>query len=307
MRLRAWLAAWLLLASPGALLAASFSFALVGDAPYSPEEEMAFGSLLREIDREDVAFVVHVGDFKHGWTSCGDAVFRQRQQMFAASRHALIYLPGDNDWADCWRLPAGGYDPLERLAKLRELFFAQGASLGGQPLALLRQSDAAAAAPYPEHVRWTLGHVVFAGFNLPGGDNNAQRMPGEHARRDAAARDWLKQSFAHARRQQARALVVLIHANPIGSSLRVRRGYTSFISLLVSETLKFTGQVLLAHGDTHVYRVDKPLRDPATGTTLANLTRVESFGHPRVDWVRVRVVDTAGAVSFEISPGRERQ
>ncbi len=306
MMLRALLAAWLILASPGAL-AASFSFALLGDAPYSPEEETAFIEMLRELNREDVAFVVHVGDFKHGWTSCGDAVFRQRQQMLAESRRALVYLPGDNEWTDCWRVPAGRYDPLERLAKLRELFFAQGSSLGTPPLALVRQSDDAAAPPYPEHVRWTLGDVVFAGFNLPGGDNNERRMPGEHARRDAAARDWLEQSFAHARGHRARALVALMHANPLASSLAVRAGYTGFVSLLVRETLNFTGQVLLVHGDTHEYRVDQPLRDPATGVTLPNLTRVESFGSPRVEWVRVRVVDMNGSVRFDISPGRERQ
>jgi hypothetical protein len=243
-------------------------------------------AMLREIDGEDVAFVVHVGDIKNGWTSCGDAALSQRRQVLGASRHALIYVPGDNEWTDCWRLPAGGYDPLERLAKLRELFFSTPLSLGAHPLRLTRQSDGAAVLPYPEHVRWVHGNVVFAGFNLPGGDNNAGRMPAEHAQRDAAARDWLKETFGVARRQNAAAVAVLIHANPFTSSLRPRRGYAEFIDLLVRETLSFDGQVLLVHGDTHAYRLDQPLRNPETGETLRNLTRVEVFGSPRVDWVR---------------------
>ena len=37
---------------------------------------------------------------------------------------------------------------------------------------------------------------------------------------------------------------------------------------------------------------------------LRNLTRVEVFGSPRVDWVRVRAVDTGGRVTFAFSPGR---
>ena len=284
--------------------AASFSFALLGDVPYSPDEEAAFTSMLREIDREDLAFVVHVGDFKNGWSSCGDAVFAQRKAFFNASRHALIYLPGDNDWTDCWRLLAGGYDPSERLAKLREMFFGGTLSLGMHPLPLMRQSDAAVALPYPEHVRWVRGKVLFAGFNVPGGDNNLSRMPEEHARRDAAARDWLKQAFALARSGQADAVVVLIHANPFTSSLRPRRGYTGFLDLLANETAGFDGQVLLVHGDTHHYRTDQPLRHPATNEPLHNLTRVEVFGSPHVNWVRVRVAEDGRHVRFAVAPGR---
>jgi len=303
---RALLAALLLVACRSAA-AASFSFALVGDTPYSPEEEASFTAMLREIDGEDVAFVAHVGDFKHGWTWCGDEVFVQRRRMFDTSRHALIYLPGDNDWTDCWRLPAGGFDPLERLARLREVFFSTPQSLGMRSLRLVRQSDGPDAQPYPEHVRWVQHNVVFAAFNVPGGDNNASRMPVEFRQRDAAARDWLKQSFAVARREQARAVVVLMHADPFTLSLRLRRGYVDFMDLLVSETLGFQGQVLLVHGDSHVYRFDQPLRDPATQQPLRNLTRVEAFGSPRVNWVRVRAVDGDGGIRFEARPGRERQ
>ncbi len=301
MRLRLWLVAVLWCCN--AVAAAPFSFALLGDTPYSADEETSFIAMLREIDLEDLAFVVHVGDFKDGWTSCGDPVFAHRRELLAASRHALIYLPGDNDWTDCRRRTAGGYDPLERLARLRELFFSTGLSLGMQPLALIRQSDAAGAPDYPEHVRWSRGRVVFAGFNVPGGDNN-QRTPEEHARRDAAARAWLRQAFAAARAEQAAGVVVMFHANPFSLTLKPRRGYTEFIELLVNETANYRGEVLLVHGDTHFYRVDQPLRHPTTRETLRNLTRVEVFGSPRVAWVRVRVAEHATGIKFEISPGR---
>ncbi len=303
MTARALITAFFLLAC-NAAIAAAFNFALIGDTPYSPDEEASFTAMLREIDLQDVAFVVHVGDFKNGSTSCGDAVFAQRKEMFAASRHALIYVPGDNDWTDCWRLFAGQYNPLERLARLRELFFSRPLSLGMHPLALTRQSDAAAAPRYPEHTRWMHANVVFASFNLPGGDNNLTRMPQEHAQRDAAARDWLKQAFAAARRGKSLGLVVLIHANPFRMSLHPRRGFVDFMELLAAETVKFDGQVLLVHGDTHFYRVDQPLRHPASRETLRNLTRVEVFGSPRVDWVRVRVLDGNGGIRFDIRPGR---
>ena len=303
MTLRASLTAIALLAC-GAAAAQGFSFALLGDMPYWPDEETQFVDLLREINHEDVAFVVHVGDFKNGSSSCADTVFEQRREMFAASRHALIYLPGDNEWTDCWRPFAGGFDPLERLARLREIFFREPISLGMQPLPLTRQSDAATGHPYPEHVRWTHGKVLFAGFNLPGGDNNLRRMPQEHAQRDAAARDWLKQAFALARSQKLGAVVLMMQANPFTESLRPRRGYTEFLELLAHETAGFGGRVLLVNGDTHRHRVDQPLRHPDTREPLPNFTRVEVFGSPRINWVRVRAVEDGVRIGFEVSPGR---
>ena len=35
----------------------------------------------------------------------------------------MIYVPGDNEWTDCHRANNGGYDPLERLAFLRAMFY----------------------------------------------------------------------------------------------------------------------------------------------------------------------------------------
>lgn len=291
-------------APPPVPSAPGFSFALTGDAPYSPHEETLFVEMLYELNHEALAFVVHVGDFKSGSSRCSDEVFAQRREWFSWSRHPFIYLAGDNDWTDCWRPSNGAYEPLERLRRLRELFFQGPHSLGVNTLPLARQSDGASAHPYPEHVRWQHGRVLFAGFNLPGGDNNLGRMPQEHAQRDAAARDWLKQAFVLAHRENLSAVVVLSQANPFTQSLQPRRGFTGFLDLLAHETAAFGGQVLLVHGDTHHYRVDRPLNHPGTREPLANFTRVEVFGSPSVNWVRVRAEDDGDRVRFEISVGK---
>ncbi len=308
MRLRSAIVAVALLlctcAAPPVPSAPGFSFALIGDAPYSPVEETLFVDMLQALDRAALTFIVHVGDFKSGSSRCSDEVFAQRREWFAWSRHPFIYLAGDNDWTDCWRPSNGAYDPLERLRRLRELFFQGPHSLGVNTLPLTRQSDVAPAHPYPEHVRWKHGNVLFAGFNLPGGDNNLGRMPQEHALRDAAARDWLKQAFALAHHEKLSAVVVLFQANPFTQSGQPRRGFTEFLDLLAHETVAFGGQVLLVHGDTHHYRVDRPLNHPGTREPLQNFTRVEVFGSPSVAWVRVRAVDDGDRVRFEISPGR---
>ncbi len=301
MKTRALLAALALLFCSGAR--ADFSFALLGDTPYGASEETSFTAMLREIDRENVAFVVHVGDFKDGWTSCGNAVFEQRLALFADSQHAFIYIPGDNEWTDCHRLLAGRYDPLERLAALRRYFFSGTVSLGRNPIALTRQSDDATAPVYPEHLRWQHDGIWFIALNMPGGDNNA-RLPEESAARTAAALAWLQQSFARAREQGARGVVGRMQASPFLRSGNPRRGYQSLLDALARETATFAGEVLLGHGDTHIYRVDQPLRDPRNGKTLANFTRAEVFGSPQVNWLRVNVIDAGARVRFVISPGR---
>ena len=247
----------------GDLAAAEFVFAAFGDTPYSRDDEARFPDLIAEMNREPLAFVVHVGDFKAPDTRCDDALFLQRREWFEYSRHPFVFVPGDNEWTDCRRFSAGRYDPLERLRKLRELFHSGEESLGQLRIRLARQS-----AGYPEHARWRHGAAQFVTLNVPGGANNARHMPEEFRDRNAAAILWLEQAFRLARGD--------------GSS---------------------AGEVLLVHGDTHRHRVDRPLRDPADGAPLANFTRVEVFGYPTMNWVRIRVGDEGGRVRFEVTPG----
>ena len=64
-------------------------------------------------------------------------------------------------------------------------------------------------------------------------------------------------------------------------------GYDDFLAALIDETRGFAGQVVLVHGDTHYFKVDKPLLDQAH--LIPNFTRLETFGSPNVHWVRVSV------------------
>ena len=54
-------------------------------------------------------------------------------------------------------------------------------------------------------------------------------------------------------------------------------------------SIAFSRPVVLAVGDTHVFRVDKPLYSTDSGLLVENFTRVEPFGSPYAHWVRVRV------------------
>lgn len=278
--------------------AAEFTFGALGDTPYSRLEETLFPGLLAGMSDEELAFVVHVGDFKSARAPCSDELFLQRKAWFDLVRHPFVFVPGDNEWTDCRGFQAGGYDPLERLAKLRELFAGGEESLGQRRIKLARQSP-----DYPEHARWRNGNVLFMTLNVPGGDNNARHLPDEFRTRSAAVDRWLRQSFVLARGDRLRAVVIFMQANPWVSPSSRYFGFRELLAALARETRGFDGAVLLVHGDTHRFRVDAPLRDPATGSPVANFTRVEVFGSPGMNWVRIRVTEHGGEVRFEVTPG----
>ena len=275
-------------------LAQPLPFGLLGDTPYSAWERAKLPGLMADMAAADSAFVVHAGDFKSGADICSDALFDDRLALFQASSVPLVYVPGDNDWTDCHRRSNGGYDPLERLDRLRVLFFAGDQALGQTPMALLRQSADPAFVAYRENVRWEAGGALFVTLNLPGSDNNFHGVPGqsgpvpEFVARSAANQAWLAQAFAHARDKRLAGVLIVIQANPGFEAARAGRPqpvYDAFLAQLRQETRLFAKPVVLVHGDTHRQQIDQPLTDPASDEGLANFTRVETFGWPFFGWV----------------------
>ena len=285
---------WLVLCG-GLALAQPVPFGLIGDTPYSAWERATLPALMAEMAQAQPAFVVHVGDFKSGSERCSDALFQDRLALFQSASMPLVYVPGDNDWTDCHRRSNGAYDPLERLSRLRDLFFAGDQSLGQRPLPLLRQSANPAFASYRENVRWEAGGALFVALNLPGSENNFHGAPGqtgpvpEFVARSAANQAWLAQAFAHARDERLAGVLILIQANPGFEAARSglsQPGFDAFLAQLRQEVRRFAGPVVLVHGDTHHQRIDQPLTDPASGERLPNFTRVETFGWPFFGWVQ---------------------
>lgn len=272
-----------------------FEFALMGDTPYNRFEEQAFVGMLQNIDQLPMDFVIHLGDFKNSVSPCSDELYATRLHQFNQSRHPFIYIPGDNEWTDC----ASGSPPAsveERLAKLREIFFADTFSLGRHKISLRRQQP-----DFPENIRWLHKNVLFVGLNIPGGNNNYHPdiENTEYRNRQIANSLWLKQAFSLATKKKVRGMVVLIHGNPrFKDRSTIRSGYQMFLKGLEKGMKKYQRPVLLAHGDTHLFRVDQPLTD-ASGATIPHLTRIEVPGSPFTDWVRVRV-EPGSATLFRV-------
>jgi hypothetical protein len=62
--------------------------------------------------------------------------------------------------------------------------------------------------------------------------------------------------------------------------------------------ISFDGPVVLVHGDSHTFRIDKPV---ISETRPLNFTRVETFGSPDVHWVRA-TVDPRDEEVFSFEP-----
>ncbi len=290
------------------------SFGLFGDTPYNRLEREQLPAMLATMGRDRLAFAVHAGDIKSGSSVCSDEAFLDILGVFRAAPLPLVYVLGDNEWTDCHRANNGPYDPLERLARLRELFLGGDDTLGTRPFRLERQSADPAYAIYRENVRWEQASVLFVGMNVPGSENNyhgARAGSGpvpEFIERSRANDAWLAQSFALARSRQLAGVLIVVQGNPDFEAARAgqsKPGYRDFIAQLRRETEGFAGQVVLVHGDTHKHQINQPLFDETGQKLLTNFTRVEIHGSPFTGWVRGTVDARDPRVfSFEPKPWR---
>lgn len=290
--------------------AADFSVALLGDLPYhNPRAE--WEALIADINRAAPAFSVHIGDIKAGDMRCSDAYFAQILADFQRFAMPLIYTPGDNEWTDCVRGNNGGFNPYDRLARLRELFIPEGHSLGRRTLALEQQS-----APFRENALWHYQGVSFATLHIVGSDNGMTRQGDDdeaiwaQRQTEAPLRNqhnmaWLQQAFSSARQRDSKGLMLFIHAHPKRldrrDKLEDNPAYGEFLQVLEQQVNAFQRPVVLVHGDTHYFRIDKPLLDSDSGRRILNFTRVEVFGDTDVHWVEA-IVDPNSAAVFSFQP-----
>jgi hypothetical protein len=271
-----------------------YEIGLIGDIPYNAVQEQQTARLFEELDGEKLAFIAHDGDIKSGSSACTDDVYQRELRRFESSDNPLVYTPGDNEWTDCHRPPNPSpeeADALNRLALVRGTFFSDGdESLGEKTIPLTRQSE-----EYPENARWTYGGVTFATLHVVGSNNNRPTtLPDgttvgnqqEYEARNRANVAWLEETFDEAEASDSPAVMLVIQANPFEEDTAESSGFTEFKAKLEEETIAFGKPVVLVHGDSHTFRIDKPV---ISETRPMNFTRVETFGSPDVNWVRATV------------------
>ncbi len=328
----------LLIASASNVFAQSgkFAFGVVGDMPYTQAQEREFSKVTSVMNRADLSFVVHVGDFQASPSlyehipiavsrPCSEDNFKKVRLLFDISRHPFILTPGDNDWTDCHRFTDRDIDPLKVLSKLRTIFYPAGKSLGKESMAVISQARENKFSQFVENLTWTINGVTFATLHIVGSNNNFRNRAEQAARSDANAA-WLKRAFATARKNHSPGLVLMAHANPAfesqWSARLLRRhlrslkslgikapknpdpkgnGFDTFHQTLLEEMSSYAKPVIYIHGDTHYFQINQPLYDPIENRFITNFTRLETFGFPDSHWVRV-LVDPGDPQLFTIKP-----
>ena len=290
-----------------------FEFALIGDMPYTPEDLPRFERLVRDVNdhRPRVEWVLHVGDIRGGGkVPCSDEILSNRFALMQRFARAFVLTPGDNDYLDCRKV-----DPHERLAYLRKLFFPDPKrTTGGRPMKVESQSMRKGFEAFVENAMWTKGGVVFATFHALGVDRLPDPYPDLTAARNAAAIAWIEAAFAHAKQIDAPGIFLATQVDPWvvtgppgvarlvcraapgkeSPCLAPRGGIDPLYGALEQAAVAFGKPVVLATGDLHYFRVDKPLlvertRADEDPRTVENFTRVEAFGSPYIHWVRIGV------------------
>src|SRR5258708_18674796 len=139
-------------------------------------------------------------------------------------------------------------------------------------------------------MRWIAAEVLFVGVNVQGSNNNLGRtsaMDAEHRSRMAAVFAWLEDSLRLAERRNLAGMLIFAQGDPdFEGKMRRKRsdGFTEFRSALRDLALRFGKPVLFVNGDTHLYKLDRPLADPAAGEPTPKLTPATLSRPPPPRW-----------------------
>jgi hypothetical protein len=322
-----------------------YTVGLWGDMPYSDlQATTGVPNLIADMNSQDVAFTVHDGDLKAGNgtpgsttpTTCSDALYQQALTYFNSFQVPAMFTTGDNDWTDCDRASNGGYNSLERLDHERQVFFSTPYSLGAHPILQTVQSGvgqdqclyddvSGATGACVENRRWEYKNVMYVTVNVQGSCNNlcdTNPDPAEYNARNTADIQWINESFAQAEKNGDAGIMLISQADPgfdtstgVGAPTRDPKtlvendgfpdGFHDFLVALRQDVIAYGKPVAYVHGDSHYYRVDKPLQDK-NGLRIENFTRVETFGDNQAqgtndnNWVKALVDPTSRDVfAFE--------
>lgn len=285
------------------------TIAVIGDTPYGADQSSstAFPNLVNAVNADpNVSMTVHLGDIKNGSTACSDPYFDKIKGWFNNFDDPLVYTPGDNEWTDCHRTNNGSFNPLERLGRIRQVFFP----FAGQPTAGTRSLETQASQPgsevFKENNRWQDCQSVFATVHVVGSNNGRQPWTGQSGAtpeqqaevdaRTAAADAWINQAFDRASAINAPGVVLMMQADMWDASAGASglSGFDSIVATIADRSVSFAKPVLILQGDSHTYKVDNPYTDPteaalhpAPATVPTNVTRVVVQGQGTSEYLRL--------------------
>ena len=220
-------------------------------------QDKALREAIRASDADSLAFVVANG-IKAAAEPCSDQLLFRRKEAFQDAKNGLIVSIAGSDWSAC-HTASGRSVAIERLNRVRELFFADDLSFGASKLPLARQASTPRYRAYGENLRWEVGTVMFATVHLPGNNNDFLAAAGRNSEFDdrmIADRDWLHRIFGLAAQKNAVGIVLFCDANPLEKPDMVTRlgfgsrrdGYVEIRKQILARSQRFAGKVLLVYG-----------------------------------------------------------
>ena len=231
-----------------------FSFGVIGHTASNDTGDADLKRAIMEANRADPAFILSSG-IKSYAEACSDRLYAERRAIMDTSERPLILLLAGSDWTDC-RASNGRSSALDRLNRIREIYFSDNESLGAKHIALSRQSSIPKFRSYAEHMHWEQDKILFATINLPAKNNHFRMEAGrnsEYEDRMVANRAWLQRLFTWAKRRKLEA-VVLVSDGEIGAHIEQgffsrlsakKDGFTETRRIVRGLAEKFPGKVLL--------------------------------------------------------------
>ena len=246
-----------LCATPASWAQDSFHFGVIGHSFSGNPDEGVLRRALDESDADNLAFVV-VNGIKSAAEPCTDALYSARRDLLKEAENGVIVSLAASDWVGCRN--KNGSVAIERLNRVRDLFFPDEFSFGASKLPLFRQSVTPKFRSYTENARWEFGNVLFATVNLPAPNNHFLQGGGRNSEfedRLIANKDWLQRVFTFATQKKLAGIVLFADGNPLAQPsqrpflLRGQRdGFAETRQRITTLATTFKGKVLLVHGET---------------------------------------------------------
>lgn len=211
-----------------------------------------------KLERINPSFAILNG-VKSDSESCSDELYTERKNLIDTIDIPVIISVSGNDWVNC-RNGRGDSIAIERLIRLKEIFFENTSSQENNPIELTRQSLGSRFSNYPENAYWHMHSILFATVHMPSDNNHFTTAAGrnnEFEDRAIANRQWLDRLFRIASRNRYKGIVLISDGNPFLSADRTgqdpafRDGFHEIRQQLNNLVSHYPGRVLFIHGHHH--------------------------------------------------------
>jgi hypothetical protein len=257
------------------------TFIVYGDLPYMiitadgrSDKEVLIEDILPAINqREDVPFVIHLGDLSRPEYACNDEFLYSVKDFWENDiTKPVFYTPGDNEWTDCDRpnLP-NPQSEIGRLAAIRDIFFSE-------PKNLDAEWQYEQNADLRENELWVYDGVLFVTQHMVSTDNGRDEIlkddPAEAIalvdKRDQVNKQWLDHAFKIAKKSNIEAVVIATQLDPFGpedgendsfTRCMNNAAYAEFCNQVQTFAANLGKPMLLVHGDTNAYCYDQPFNE----------------------------------------------